>query len=386
MRGYKLIATSERLALVGKNSKSPRLEFLDAMRGVAALMVVYYHVCGTSIIRLGLRHGWERSGMASLYSIEDLGKTGIVLFFAISGFVIPMSFGAGSRPVTMFIISRAFRLYPAYWVSLALAVVVQFVMHSTPFSGGVILANLTMLQSALHIRDVIGVYWTLFIEWIFYIFCVGAFMAGKLGDTVFSFVGSIGMLGLAICMAMMRYMTHLKLPVALVLALSIMIWASLWRNGMLHGDQRAKRFSMIYLTVFIVVLPIVSLLAYNFNAGFDEKWYRYTIGYYVGMGCFLLFSTVLRLERPSFVWLGTISYSVYLLHPLALDFVVRLNNEKLPFGSGNLLFLEVALCTLLMAHFCFIYVEKPCIRLGHKMRARLQNRDRITASRSALEW
>ena len=49
----------------------------------------------------------------------DVGRLGVIIFFAISGFVICRSFGgpregAGKR----FVIRRLCRLYPAYWVSM----------------------------------------------------------------------------------------------------------------------------------------------------------------------------------------------------------------------------------------------------------------------------
>jgi exopolysaccharide production protein ExoZ len=49
-----------------------------------------------------------------------LGRAGVMLFFAISGFVIALQ---RQKPVATFIKHRAIRIYPAYWIALALEAV-----------------------------------------------------------------------------------------------------------------------------------------------------------------------------------------------------------------------------------------------------------------------
>ena len=53
----------------------------------------------------------------------NAGRFGVALFFLISGFVIPFSFKE-PRPLLRFALSRFFRLYPAYWLSLMLALLI----------------------------------------------------------------------------------------------------------------------------------------------------------------------------------------------------------------------------------------------------------------------
>jgi peptidoglycan/LPS O-acetylase OafA/YrhL len=59
-----------------------RLAWLDALRGWAAIIVAVFHVSplvlGTT---LHLR----------IFGVIDLGKYGVLLFFLVSGYVIPMS-------------------------------------------------------------------------------------------------------------------------------------------------------------------------------------------------------------------------------------------------------------------------------------------------------
>src|SRR5690606_1085154 len=75
---------------------------LDALRGIATLMVVLIHYT--------LR--WS-----AYYTILKQSTTGVDLFFIISGFVIFMSLNyiSGSRE---FIVNRLARLYPTYWAAV----------------------------------------------------------------------------------------------------------------------------------------------------------------------------------------------------------------------------------------------------------------------------
>ena len=105
-----------------------RFAHIDTLRAVAALMVACAHV-------------WEKFLPVARQSPDALGKswpryfefgiTGVVLFFAISGFVI---YGTlrGSREGTgrRFVLTRFFRLFPAYWVSVITGLVFIWFMAS----------------------------------------------------------------------------------------------------------------------------------------------------------------------------------------------------------------------------------------------------------------
>jgi peptidoglycan/LPS O-acetylase OafA/YrhL len=140
------------------NSRTKRYEELDAMRGLAALMVVFFH------FTMG-REGYN--------TIFKAGNTGVDLFFIISGFVIFMSLHriSSSRE---FIVNRVSRLYPTYWASVTFTFILvsAYLIYKGIFSVTHIvqyLGNLTMFQYYLGIRDIDGPYWTMIIEMLFYI-------------------------------------------------------------------------------------------------------------------------------------------------------------------------------------------------------------------------
>ncbi|WP_370026929.1 acyltransferase family protein [Planotetraspora sp. GP83] len=141
---------------------SRRLRVLDLLRFCAALAVVLFHYGETRA--WGSTHAFPK-----LSAVTMFGVYGVRLFFIISGFVILMS-AWGRRPGE-FASSRIARLYPAYWASVlvlgALAVAGLITDHRPTLSE--LLANLTMLQHGLRIRDLEIVYWTLWPELVFYV-------------------------------------------------------------------------------------------------------------------------------------------------------------------------------------------------------------------------
>lgn len=137
---------------------SPRLGWLDGLRGWAALVVVCFHL-GPSVL------GPERH--LAIYRHLDLGKYGVLVFFLVSGYVIPMSLERHGS-LRRFWIGRLFRIYPAYLATIALAVAAG----SRP--GG-LLAHATMMLDPLGQRGAVRVFWTLSYEMIFYLVVAGLY-------------------------------------------------------------------------------------------------------------------------------------------------------------------------------------------------------------------
>ena len=85
--------------------KHSRLAWLDALRGFAALCVVFDH--GSTLMLRPVRD--------FLYRWLDLGEYGVFVFFLVSGYIIPASLERKGS-VRGFWTSRLFRLYPLYVV------------------------------------------------------------------------------------------------------------------------------------------------------------------------------------------------------------------------------------------------------------------------------
>jgi peptidoglycan/LPS O-acetylase OafA/YrhL len=152
--------------------KHSRLAWLDALRGFAALCVVFDH--GSTLMLEPVRD--------FLYRWLDLGEYGVFVFFLISGYIIPASLERKGS-VRGFWTSRLFRLYPMYLAALALAALAYHTGYGTirgaeHHPGQSVLAWLLMLPNLLTGPNVPNVTWTLSYEMVFYLLLVALFSWG----------------------------------------------------------------------------------------------------------------------------------------------------------------------------------------------------------------
>lgn len=162
--------------------RRPRLQALDGLRLVAALMVGVHHYVGTYRVDQP-DSAWGRPAseiFPDVFPLAAYGWLGVQFFFVISGFVICMS-SWGKRPRDFFI-SRVTRLYPAYWfaVLLTAGVLTLWPMARAPLSYSETLLNLSMLNEPFGVPGVDGVYWTLWSELRFYLLFLLLMALGRL--------------------------------------------------------------------------------------------------------------------------------------------------------------------------------------------------------------
>jgi peptidoglycan/LPS O-acetylase OafA/YrhL len=144
-------------------TERPRLVVLDGLRLVAALAVLAYHYTA-------IAHVWHRPATEVFPSQPFAhGWLGVHLFFLISGFVICMS--GWDRGPGSFLLSRAVRLYPAYWLSVVVVAAGLAVFPGLPWrpSTSDVLVNFTMFQDAVGVPGLADVYWSLWAEVRFYL-------------------------------------------------------------------------------------------------------------------------------------------------------------------------------------------------------------------------
>ena len=345
-----------------------RLDYLDALRGLAALAVGYFHMA-MSISEQGLPLSPGEAPVMDLLTLGlDLGKAAVVLFFTISGFIVPISLSRGGHaPVRRFLFSRFFRLYPLYWLALALCLLVSLLQaHDWPLRT--ILANLTMVQGFMGFPDINGVAWTLQIEMVFYVLCLGLFLSGRLDSVQSQFLAVMAFLAVGLALAVLRYVLVLKLPVALPLALSVMFFGCLWRGYVIEDRTDARRASFRALLAFAVLLPPICLLAYNHDFGYNETWWRYLVTYFVSLSLFALCTTVLRMNLRPLAWLGAVSYSIYLLQSPIWGLTSILGLAPFPIPYGAHLYIAVVMgITVGISALTYYWVEKPMISLGRRL-------------------
>jgi peptidoglycan/LPS O-acetylase OafA/YrhL len=236
---------------------------LDALRGAAALLVFAAHAGGAYDSRI----------YSAMKNTFDLGQLGVVIFFLISGWIIPQSIAQGNR---VFWLRRILRLYPLYWVSI-------FMLGGTLHA---MLINLTMLQGLFGVPHINPGAWTLVIELAFYI-AVTVIRAPPARIAMLCAIGQVA--------------TDLIMP---LWDFSCLGYLSLIYCG---SVLREKRDLIAVVCVVIVACAPRTLLIEP-----ADTWARL-----VGFGVFWLAMRYSFAPR-ALVWAGERSYSLYLMHPIAM--------------------------------------------------------------------
>lgn len=161
------VSSSTLIGAGSTKTPAPRLAWLDALRGIGAVAVLLEHMLPWFMP--GLRPYWF-----------NLGMYGVLVFFLVSGYIIPVSLERRGD-VRAFWISRVFRLYPIYLL-VAVGVLVMAiwmpVREQVPRDLSSVFAHATMLLDVVHLGGLADTMWTLSYEMVFYLIVTALFVGG----------------------------------------------------------------------------------------------------------------------------------------------------------------------------------------------------------------
>ncbi|MDO5750276.1 MAG: acyltransferase [Rothia sp. (in: high G+C Gram-positive bacteria)] len=329
-----------------------RFRELDGLRGIAAITVVLYHF------------GMPAGGAPGPYDIS-WGELGVQLFFIISGYVILLT-AIKSANALSFVISRFSRLYPTYWLALALAAGTYF-LYGNPhrnITAMQTLVNTTMFQRFFLVDNVDQVYWTLAVELQFYalmtvylLFRRGTVYRRELvvGMLIWVFMGSI------LCVVFHPEAALSGVPKMLVWAV-VAEHAPLFSLGMvLFMYSHDRRFTLL--------IPLFSLVA-SLNA-----WLMHDAVHGIGVAliCVAFFAVIYVKNVPWLAhgplnFLGQISYPLYLNHEMFGYMLIDIFVPVLGVWGGRVLALVIV---ILWAYLMHRTVET---RLSSALRKSLQGK------------
>jgi peptidoglycan/LPS O-acetylase OafA/YrhL len=423
MPGDLSAATTARPKIPREPARGRRLAWLDALRGLAALCVVYAHF-GTRVLP---------QVHTAVYNVFDPGLYGVLVFFMISGYVVPASLERRGS-VRTFWLGRLFRLFPLFAFAIAAVLLLhEFGLASVRGANNNIAASvfshLFMLNELLGETNIIVVLWTLSYEMVFYVlltalftarlhqrsgwfaatFAAGAVLLGGLLPTVWLSYGSLGLTsvalagdvlimgGLAIAVAFHGLPRALGAWLAAATGLILVavngrkgpyeglaILALMFTGTMLYraeqGQLSRKRAALVSVGIFAAVIVagawhIPSATPQNQAALQQREW---VLSVALAGLTFAAGLALRNMPVPSILaWLGLVSYSVYLLHPLVLDVY-----DSVPFAPGyhqptwlqaaaGAVFLAVLLACCSLTYYL---VEAPMQRLGRRVAAKLDAR------------
>jgi len=282
------------------------------------------------------------------------GRLGVEVFFVISGFILPYALSQSRYTLARypnFIFRRLIRLEPPYLVSLAVTVFLIVAGQSLPgFRGGHVSISFARLLSHFgYLCDLLGygwynlVYWTLAIEFQYYLLIGLLFPMIASRSVLVSLTTVAGLAGLAIAIPSPALVFHWICPFLLGMVV-------FQRRSCLIGPWQFLIRSTLIGSATAITIGVPALLV-------------------SGIAACLIYLVQMK-PGKFFTFLGAISYSLYLVHfPVgsrALNFASRYGDSAWAAVATGLFAL---LMSLLAAFFLFRFVELPSQHLASRMQS-----------------
>ena len=385
---------TSRLLTDGSEAIAPRdyrVHSLDALRGIAAVSVMYAHI----LYIYGTKDLWVTSAKHGNFLAFLLARTpvgifftggeAVILFFILSGFVLSLPFLAG-RPqsYSTFVVRRIFRIYPPYAAALFIAIAVRNAVGVEPVAGitswlasfwqtpptlETVAGYLAMTGYPVHTRIDFSV-WSLIHEMrisLIFPLLLAATSHGRLwlrlaAFFVFSFACAWWSIHIG------KWAPSVQLVVQTMLQTGSFVWFFVVGIELARHRYAIANWIASRGRIFCVALFSLAACFYGVRLIFPALGPAPESDFIVGIGAAgfvaLTFGRA-RFDRwltwEPFLFLGKVSYSLYLFHPIViLAFVYGLHKALSP----EMILVAIAPASLLAAWAGQRFIEEPSMQLG----------------------
>lgn len=343
-----------------------KLNNIQALRGVAVLVVVFFH-----LVLIEKKYGGANTILPDWL---QFGMFGVDLFFVISGFVmVTVTRGKfqNARHSLLFLYHRISRIYPLYWVYTTLALIVFLIqpswVNSSQGNQVNILASYLLLPDDL--LPLVQVGWTLIHEMYFYLvfFVILLLVPEKLmpvsmlvwGAVIVVFGTSTGNPAYNLVFNPLT----IEFIIGCLLAWHYHNFTSLKINGN----------CLVVIASMGMITAIIGFVSFADQTGFAPNgWWRLAI---YGIPATVIVACITHAERngtmlPNFlVQSGNASYSIYLSHLFTINVVGRVwrlfSADSI---YDNLIALPIVFALVLLVGFMsYKFVEIPLLTLSRKI-------------------
>lgn len=326
-----------------------KINSLQIFRGGAALLVLFHHI-------MQQFYGFERTNALGDF-FSDYGHIGVDIFFVISGFI--MTFSLYNRNVTaiQFIRNRIVRIVPAYYIFTFLFLLFTINDESSSAYYSTIKSVLLSLIFIPHENPApfLGVYPTLTVGWtlnveVFFYLILAIFIGFKFKLSTVLLATSTILLVFPILYRVLdlefykEVIGNLRL-VEFVSGIIICCLYLKYQRVVMSSIVRLLCVFAIMIAIFIdipqlVTDIIVSSFLILLALSVEEKIKNSNL--FVNIGTYL----------------GNISYSIYLSHPLVLTlFIYNFNFSHMSDFERACSILLVFILTVVVSHVSYIYIE-----------------------------
>jgi peptidoglycan/LPS O-acetylase OafA/YrhL len=354
-----------------------RLEFIDALRGIAALLVFVCHLRALMYNNILSKH-------ASLWA--DMGNTGVFLFFIISAYSLSLTMPRHqntNHPFISFYFHRIFRIIPLFWSILLVSCLYHILKGYKIILFDFILNALCLFNFYIPIPE--GVYvaggWTISVEMIFYLIFpfIYIYINTLKKHLIFLFFSIIFFF---ILRYIMRFVLFPQYPN--YMNWSIIHYLPFFISGMLAYQlcTNSKIFikNQYFFGFILVIVAIIFIICYTYKLlQITDGYFLWSIDdqYLLIIGYFLLiiglkYCPIKLFVNKFTIFLGKISFSIYLMHPFFIIILKRpITNLFFKLNLHHdlnfiILFIIIFFQLIYFSYLSYKLIEKPGIKYGKK--------------------
>lgn len=365
-----------------------KLDYIDALRGIAALSILIYHIYG-------------RIGSYPIQIVPErfinLTLAGIPLFFIISAFTLYLSMDnkAGEkRKFLKFYLRRFFRIAPLFYLLLILVVLEDVIIQKRPPSWLEVLSNFTFTFNLVpqYSRSLFSDGWTVGVEMLFYLVLPLIFIkVNNIWRSILLFIGiywlSKGgrpLMGTIIgenVMMSTNYNFYNSLHWAYIFPVGVICYLiyKLYLPKIRSKYRAPAALGMLSLSSIILFVFINNPALYDLY----EPLVGLTNWLLMSSIAFVLLIISLSLHPNRLIvnrftrFYGTISYSLYLIHPFLVEPLKQVYGyiyDHTIYSTDLSLFLCILLTLLIVTPISLLtyrVIESPGIRYGKRIIAKL---------------
>ncbi|MBO2007465.1 acyltransferase family protein [Hymenobacter negativus] len=321
------------------------ITILDGLRGIAALSVCLFHYTTGALSTF--RH-------PIMQFVGHRGYLGVEIFFVISGFIIPFALARSNyslKKFGQFMVRRFVRIGPPAYLTMVIFAGVCFLVDyfhltASPFSKPItvpmLVHNLLFTIPFTTYQWINGIFWTLSIEFEFYL------VLGLLFPLLRKYSWGIMALGLALSAS--YYIPGMPEQ-------TLFHYNVLFTFGMATWLMFDKLISRNY---FFAVLALFSVIGV----------FQVTSAPVLAGVATALAIIYLRFSNPVATFFGNISYSLYLLHIIVGATMELLLIRLIPVVNLATVVLALIVCigtAVGISYLFYRYVETPCMRLSGQL-------------------
>lgn len=344
----------------GLKSVSHVIVSIQYLRAIAAILVVIFHYANT----------FGEAFVPGRFSFE-VGAFGVDVFFVISGYIMYTISASRPRSPSAFLTDRIVRIVPLYWL---LTFVVAFVSTDGGLSIGFDVSLNDLVKSLFFIPEwnakypslvapVLLVGWTLNLEMVFYaIFAVALFFPRHVG-LIFLLLALtfMGTSRLWLAPETSPMLSLYSETLVLEFGFGILIGMVFRHESVVHWHTRRRAQARGVAGLLGCAGIALLFLPPEYLAPRGLQW-----GASAAMlvtGALLLEADLTKAKIPFFVLLGNASYSIYLVHLMAMPIVHSLIGFGVVQVSAALALTVQIACAVGIGVIVYLLVERPMARL-----------------------